>query len=175
MTSEGFGFSSFHWPLPVPMPPLIFLVRHAHAAEAGTDEARQVSPRGREELRKLAHLLRPSGAFAPQEAWHSPLVRARETAKFLLDDLQLTPTFRELRDLEPEADPGLVVPLLAKARASVALFGHEPHLGTLASLLVAGECSPVVFAFQKATVLALEPAGVRWCVRWQLSPDLFGN
>ncbi len=157
------------------MPPLLFLVRHAHAAEAVSDEVRKVSPRGRDELRKLAALLRPSGAFAPQEAWHSPLVRARETAEFLLGDLQLVPTFREVRDLEPEADPNVLVPVLTKTRAPIALFGHEPHLGTLASLLVTGDCSPVVFAFQKATMLALEPIGARWSVRWQISPDLFGD
>jgi phosphohistidine phosphatase len=155
------------------MPPLIYLVRHAHAAEAANDAVRPLSPRGRDEVRALAHLLRSSRAFAPMEAWHSPLVRARETAELLLHELKLSPARRELPELVPEGAPAAVAALLTRARNAVALFGHEPHLSALATLLVTNEAGPIVFTVQKATMIALEPAGAHWSVRWQLSPDLF--
>jgi phosphohistidine phosphatase len=155
------------------MPPVIYLVRHAHAHAAENDAARQLSGRGRAEVRQVAEFLKRSGAFRPAEVWHSPLVRARETAELLVQQLGLGVAWHEHRNLEPEAEPARVAAALVDLTQPVALFGHEPHLGALASLLVAGAPAPVVFTFQKATILALEPVGLRWSVRWQLAPDLF--
>lgn len=155
------------------MPPLLYLIRHAHAPAAGDDAAREIGGRGRKEIAQLAALLRPSAVFRPVEVWHSPLVRARQTAELLLGELQLKAKLSEHRELEPEADPERIAVKLESVSVPLALFGHEPHLSSLASLLVTGYSAPVVFAFQKATALGLEPGGRGWWVRWQLSPDLF--
>lgn len=152
---------------------MLYLVRHADAADAEIDSIRELSPRGRGQLKHLAALLRRGAAFTPDAIWHSPLVRARQTAEALLVELPRKVTWQERRDLEPESDPKLIASALAEERQSIALFGHEPHMSSLATLLVTGEVAPVGFTFRKATMLALEPAGRRWCVRWQLSPDLF--
>lgn len=157
------------------MPPLLYLIRHAHALDNPDDNLRLLSERGHHEVELLARVLRPSGAFQPQEVWHSTLVRARETAELLLKGLRLNPPRLERRDLEPEANPQLVAHSLAAVPVPLALFGHEPHMSSLASLLVGGDPEAVLFGFQKATMLALEPAGARWCVRWQISPDLFAE
>jgi phosphohistidine phosphatase len=155
------------------MPPLLYLVRHAHADAAADDSLRPVSARGRAEIKQLAAAVRASRAFRPAEAWYSPLVRARETAELLLTELGLKVTPREHAALIPEADPATIAAALADVRVPLALFGHEPHMSALATLLVTGDTSPLAFAFQKATMLALEPAGTRCWVRWQISPDLF--
>jgi phosphohistidine phosphatase len=156
------------------MPPFLYLIRHAHALDAADDPERPLSKRGRKQVKALAELLRPRGGFDPAEIWHSPLVRARETAELLAEELALKPKWTVVRDLEPEADPAAVARLVTRASEAVALVGHEPHLSGLASLLVTGSVDPVVFVFKKTTMLALEPAGgERWAVRWQLSPDLF--
>jgi phosphohistidine phosphatase len=63
---------------------------------------------------------------------------------------------------------------------SLALIGHEPHLGALASLLVRGKARPGLFNVKKAAVLALEPTGdlhksngrPRWRVSWHIVPAL---
>lgn len=155
------------------MPPRLYLVRHADAVDSPDDASRKLSARGHKQVRHLARLLDGRDAFCPAQVWHSPLVRAHETAALLIGDLKLKPAWSVRRELESEADPHAVAALLKDVDVPVALFGHEPHLSALASLLVTGRTSPVVFAFKKATVLALEPAGTRWCVRWQLAPDLF--
>ena len=157
------------------MPPIVYLVRHADALDAEHDAIRPLSPRGHTEVRHLAALLRASSVIAPTEVWVSPLLRARETAELLVKELRLKPAWREYRELEPEADPAHIVPRIGAAKVPIALFGHEPHMSALASLLVTGAPSPIVFAFKKATMLALEPAGSRWTVQWQLSPDLFAS
>lgn len=155
------------------MPPVLYLVRHAHANDAADDALRPISRRGRAEIKQLAALLRPARAFRPAELWYSPLVRARETAEQLLAELELSVPSREVAALVPDADPARAAAELASVQVPLALFGHEPHLSALATLLVIGEPTPVAFAMQKATMLALEPAGARCWVRWQLSPDLF--
>lgn len=157
------------------MPPLLYLVRHAHALDDPNDAARRLSSRGRAEVMRLARWLQPSGAFEPTRVWYSPLVRAHETADLLLSELGVAARRAERTELEPEANPQLMAKAIAGETKPLALFGHEPHLSALASLLVAGSAEPVVFTFRKATMLALEPVGhSRWSVRWQLSPDLFG-
>jgi len=64
--------------------------------------------------------------------------------------------------------------------ASIAVVGHEPHLGRLASLLVRGKAKPALFDLPKGTVLALHRNATtthktghpRWRVRWMVTPAL---
>jgi len=144
---------------------LLYLIRHAEAADTAPDNARALTARGRHEVATLAHFLRRTKAFCPDEIRHSPLVRARETAQLLARDLDLKAPLRETAGLTPEDDPHTIVAALAGVTHAVALVGHEPHLGALASLLVTGTSDPVVFAMKKGAVLALETYGARGIVR----------
>jgi phosphohistidine phosphatase len=150
----------------------LYLIRHAHALDGDDDEARPLSGKGRAQVRRVASFLRASGVFAPEEIWHSPLVRARQTAELL--GRRETPDVprRAVAGLRSEDDPRRMVRRLARERRDLALVGHDPHLSTLASLLVAGAAMPPVFALKKCSVLALERVAGRWVVRWHVSPEL---
>jgi phosphohistidine phosphatase len=150
----------------------VTLIRHAHAVDVEPDAARPLSKRGELQVRALADFLRRSGVFQPEEIWHSPLVRARQTAEQLVGRLRLTAPLALMPDLEPEADPRAVARRIKASSHAVAIVGHEPHLSALASLLVAGRMDAPVFVMKKCTALALEGAGSHWMVRWQVSPDL---
>lgn len=152
---------------------MLYLVRHAHALDAEVDPARPLSERGRQQVATLARFLQPSGAFRPEEMWHSPLLRSRETAESLALHLKLGAPLRVMPDLQPEDDPAAIVRRLKVVRRPLGIVGHEPHLSALASLLVAGEMEPPAFVFRKCAVLALEPNGEFWMVRWLISPELF--
>ena len=152
----------------------LYLIRHAHAEDSEPDALRRLSKRGQRQVRQLARFLRASGAFAPEEIWHSTLVRAQETAALLGVGTKLGVPLREVADLAPGDDPRRLADQLGKCSRSLALVGHEPHLSALASLLVAGAAEPVRFAMKKGATLALEGAGRHWVVRWQVSPDLLG-
>jgi phosphohistidine phosphatase len=154
------------------MPLLLYLVRHAHALDMANDDVRPLSEKGRQQIARLAKFLGPSGAFCPDELWHSPLVRARETAELLLEHLRLEVPRHVHRELESAANPELIADKLSRGGGALALVGHEPHLSCLASLLVTGSTSPTVFSMQKAAVLALEPGLHRWSVRWHISPEI---
>ncbi len=150
----------------------LYLIRHAHAIDEVDDARRPLSEKGQAQVKRVAHFLRDVERFAPEEFWHSPLRRAVETAELFARYLETKAPRTEVAGLKPEDDPGAIVGRLARARESLALVGHEPHLSALASLLVAGKASPPVFQLKKCSVLALEGAGAHWMVRWQISAEL---
>ncbi len=163
---------------------LLHLVRHAHALAEEEDTKRPLSPRGRGEVARLARFLGASGVFRPAQVWHSPLERSRQTADDLVARLMLVDALRvEIPGLLPEDDPSELAERLhlhPKDRGDIAVVGHEPHLSTLASLLVRGKARPDLFSLKKCTLLTLEltdaphkkTGHARWRVRWQISPEL---
>jgi phosphohistidine phosphatase len=159
----------------------LFLARHGHALAETEDPRRPLSVRGRKTTRLVAAFLRGSGALAGVRAvWHSPLLRAKETAELLIRDLTLDARPVETEGLLPEDDPAAIADRLQRMEEPVLVVGHEPYLGMLATLLVRDREQPVAFDIKKSAVLALETSDVRhkksgrtqWCVRWHLSPDL---
>ncbi|MBL9187956.1 MAG: histidine phosphatase family protein [Opitutaceae bacterium] len=176
----------------------VFLIRHAHAVEAAENALRPLSPKGRGQVRALATFLAPTGAFDPEEIWHSPLARSRESAELLASQLRLKAKLRLITGLEPEDDPWLAVKKIEAADGPFAIVGHEPQLSAVASLLVTGRAEPVAFAMKKCAALALErvegdrsrerervdgskastrsrsqlPHVAHWRVRWHVSPEV---
>lgn len=150
----------------------VYLIRHAHALDLEEDAVRPLSSRGQDQVRLVAPFLKRSGLFQPQEIWHSPLVRSRQTADLLAQRLQLTAPLTLMPDLEPEDDPRAVARRIKAMPHPLAIVGHEPHLSALATLLVAGRTEPPCFSMKKCAVLALEGAAAHWTVRWHISPEL---
>jgi phosphohistidine phosphatase len=152
----------------------LYLIRHAHAVTAEDDPARPLSRKGRGQVRRLARFLRRSGALRGVTFWHSPLDRARETATLLADHLQSDNPLKSIPRLLTEGTPAELAARLANRRADLALVGHEPTLGDLATLLVCGQSESGRFVMAKSGVIALEREHGRWSVRWHLAPELLG-
>jgi phosphohistidine phosphatase len=160
----------------------LYLIRHAHAVTAEENPERPLSTRGRGDLDRIAAFFRTNGLLRPAQIWHSPLARARETAMLVNSGLALDAVLVETPGLLPEDDPEEIVDRLAAypAAQTLALAGHEPHLSTLATLLVRDKRKPVAFHLRKGAVIALErDEGVhkrsghpRWRVRWHFSPEM---
>ena len=109
---------------------------------------------------RLAAHLRADPAGVPATIWHSPFRRARETAALLAQQAGHTVMLVGKSFLTPGADPAKMARLLAELppATDLAIVGHEPHLGALATLLVTGAAEPVRFTLEKAGVLTLTPA-----------------
>jgi len=150
----------------------IYLVRHAHAVDGEDDDARELSAKGRQQIRRMGAFLRRSATLATREFWHSPAVRARDTAVRFAASLKTGPKLVEVEGVRHGDDPAVVAKRLQSIRRPVAIFGHEPHLSALASLLVAGRAEPPLFVLRKCAVICLEREGRRWSVRWQVAPEL---
>src|SRR5690606_1161826 len=160
---------------------LLHLVRHAHALDEAENSARPLSPRGHTQTLRLAAFLRGNPAFQPAQFWHSPLLRSSQTAALLAAELPLDAILVETPGLLPGDDPE---PLARRIEPHspyrpLALVGHEPPHGALATLLLRGKVRHNVISLKKSAVLALEtPGGTRkktgrprWRLRWHLSPE----
>jgi phosphohistidine phosphatase len=157
---------------------MLYLIRHAHASNGVPDEARPLSASGRDQVRRLADFIRNGGAWRerPAEIWHSPLVRARETAEQLAEAFGMQAALRETGGLRPEDDPEGIVERTEAFRGHLALVGHEPFMSLLATRLTAGRFQSPIFFFNKGTALALErihpEAGSPWIACWQADPEV---
>ena len=123
----------------------VLIIRHAKAGQRGLlgflgkkDAARPLTDAGRKDMRKAAKGLQ---TLVPEidVLATSPLVRARETADIVsrcYDDIAVM----ELAPLAPGGSKEDVLAWLRdqKPSATVALVGHEPDLGILASWLLSG-------------------------------------
>lgn len=143
----------------------LVLIRHAIAEDAapfiragGRDEDRPLTDAG---VRKLRSVVRGLLPWMPvvDVLVSSPLRRARETADVLVE-LGGLPAPVLWADVTPESDPAACLPRLdALGTGAVALVGHEPHLGRLASLLIGGSAvSGVRFRKAGAALLSLDGA-----------------
>lgn len=164
----------------------VFLVRHAHAVTAEENPIRPLSTRGRADALRIAAFLRATATFRPAQYWHSPLARAAETARLLANAIDPDAAMLvETDDLLPEDDPEAMAHRLAEYPVThdLALVGHEPHLSTLATVLVRDKTNPVLFGLRKGAIIALERTDrrhktsdlPRWRVRWHLSPELLAG
>lgn len=150
----------------------LYLIRHAHALDGDDDAARPLSPQGRKQVRKLGKVLRKASAFETGEIWHSPLLRAHETAGLLAKRLKGRTRLKEVAGLRPDDAVDQIAAKLNELNRPVALVGHEPHLSALASLMVVGHVVPPRFKMKKCAMLRLDRTDDGWAVRWHINPEL---
>lgn len=157
----------------------LLVIRHAIAedrdawAETGKDDARRpLTARGRKRMRQNARGLR---AVQPEidTIGTSPLTRARQTARIVGRVFKEKPTTVDA--LVPDGDREQVLEWLLEQpeQDTVAIVGHEPSLGLLASWLLAAPLSHFI-EFRKGGVALIswegppEP-GNGW-LEWSLQP-----
>jgi phosphohistidine phosphatase len=125
----------------------LFLVRHAKAEPSiGRDDyERKLTERGRADARRVAEAL-AGRRFLPDILLHSGAARAKETAEIFAAE------WRSKVGVEEEArlyDASLTTLLdctraLGRAHKRVALVGHNPGLGELATALTGSGAEPEV-------------------------------
>lgn len=154
----------------------IYLLRHGRAEEGFgmADEQRALTREGWDKLRAAAptwrRLIEPLGL-----ALVSPLRRAQETASVLLETTAGDPEVRIDAMLAPHGDPAdAIAAVLMAARSgirSIALVGHEPHLGSLLGLLLTGSPRHPI-PIKKGMIVAVEmpnSASAIGELRWSLT------
>jgi phosphohistidine phosphatase len=158
----------------------LLVVRHAIAfpKDAGRwpdDAKRPLTARGRRRFRDATAGLRRLTA-APDVVLTSPYVRARETADILARRAEW-PEARDCPELEPGVHPKEILKRLrATPGARIAVVGHEPHLGHLLALSLAGDENELSVELKKGGVgLISFPDDVRpgaACLLWLATPRL---
>lgn len=154
----------------------IYLIRHAIAetlppASGHSDAERALTEQGVARMRRAAGGL---STLAPSvdRLFSSPLRRARQTAAILAPHWHVDVEVDEA--LAPEGDLHALALRLAalggQGTAQVAVVGHQPGLGALASLLWTGEARRAWLPFKKGSVACIELAPPQAMLRWFLPP-----
>jgi phosphohistidine phosphatase len=159
------------------MPPThLYIVRHAVAedmSETGDDASRRLTKKGRKAFVQLVRQLRSAGLEVALIAT-SPLVRTRETAEALAEELGDKPPVEVVDALAPGSDWRAMAEWTSRQDAtSVAWVGHAPCVGRLVALAIgAGEAGIVM---RKGAVASIRlPAGIGQPgeLEWLATPDL---
>lgn len=156
----------------------LYLIRHGIAEERGEawpdDAKRPLTEEGIDRVRKSARgLVRLGVSF--DAILTSPLVRTRQTADAVASAFELRPHIVAAESLAPGGTYQAVLADLEKQtrRSRIALVGHEPGIGELASRL-SGSRHPLEFkkgAACRIDVDALPPTGPG-SLRWFLTPRI---
>ena len=155
----------------------LYLVRHAIADDRGPDwpddAKRPLTEHGIARFKEVVAGLKRVDTEV-EEIFTSPLVRARQTAQLLSAGLRGKPPIRVLKALEPGHGPAAVVEQLAREihKGRVALVGHEPDFGELASYLL-GTRKPLLF--KKGGVCRIDaalPLRRSGTLVWMLPPKI---
>jgi phosphohistidine phosphatase len=156
----------------MPGPYELYLIRHGIAEERGAawpdDGKRPLTEEGMARVRKSARGLARLGV-AFDAILTSPLVRTRQTAEAVASAFEVRPQIVAAESLAPGGTYQAVLADLEKhtRRSRIALVGHEPGIGELASRLC-GSRHPLEFkkgAACRIDVDALPPTGpgtLRW-------------
>ena len=111
----------------------LILWRHAEAKSGTPDDKRALNSKGRKQALKMANWL---DANLPEtcKILVSPSVRTLQTAE------ELGRKFRIHPDLGPDADAATILAAAnwPDAKEPVLIVGHQPALGKIAALLIAG-------------------------------------
>lgn len=170
----------------------LLIVRHAIAYERDRarwhdDALRPLSPAGIRRARKAAAGLKEL-APRPARLLSSPLVRARETAKILMQ-VAGWPTPEEVPELAPGEPALAVLNLLAGNNHNtggglrikdrdriVALVGHQPGLGELLAACLLGEGLTLPIEMKKNAVACVafegKPRAGHATLKWLATPKM---
>jgi phosphohistidine phosphatase len=157
---------------------LLYLVQHAEAKKEEEDRSRPLSEKGKREIERMALHLSKLNLLVSRIV-HSTKLRAKQTAEALSKGVKPSKEVAESDGLSPMDDPVVWAERLKymtdSANEDIMLVGHLPHLGRLASLLLAGDPERNVVSFRMAGVVCLERGEKgTWSLKWMITPDVLG-
>lgn len=158
----------------------LLVIRHAIAEErddfarsGAHDDERPLTPFGRRRMRRNAQGLRRIVPRLDVLA-ASPLRRAQQTADVVAAAYRID-AIQTVEALRPDAHPRALLAWLATQPpdATVAVVGHEPHVGRLVSWCLSGlDDSAVVFKKGGAALVefTMKPAARKGLLHWHVTP-----
>jgi phosphohistidine phosphatase len=150
----------------------IYLMQHGKPVPKEEDPDRPLSEHGKRGVEKMSEFLRKSG-IRVQEAFHSGKTRARQTAEIMVSQLNPDVKAQEMAGLSPLDDVKEIATQIKDTDKELLIAGHLPHLGKLASLLIARDEAVPVVSFQQGGVACLEKDEKgHWSVAWMVVPEI---
>jgi phosphohistidine phosphatase len=145
----------------------VYLIRHASAGDAATDDLRELTDEGREQAKCVGLGLRKLEARL-STIFTSPILRARQTATLIAACLSPAPTVKSRSELSCGASPEAILSVAQEGTppGEIAIIGHNPDLTHCAATLL-GSPPETAVRFSTASVCCLEmdgrlPVGFVW-------------
>lgn len=151
----------------------LYLVQHGEAVSKEKDPERPLTARGRADIEAVLDLI-SRRELVPDRVLHSGKSRARQTAEIIGERLRPAYGVAEADGLDPDADATIWRERLKDDARSLMLVGHLPHLGKLASLLLAGDAERGTVAFRPGGIVCLELVRT-WSLQWMVTPRVCGR
>jgi len=148
----------------------LYLVQHGEARTETEDPERPLTARGRDDIDRLAELLKRLGVRVA-EVRQSGKRRAQETAQILAAAVQPSRPVVAMAGLSPKDPVEPIAEEVSAIHEDIVLVGHLPHLGRLTSLLLTGRKEPSVVRFVPGTLIRLDHSG-GWSLGWLVPPEL---
>jgi phosphohistidine phosphatase len=156
---------------------ILYIVRHGLAVDrtdpkSPPEAERPLTAKGVQKTRAAALGLAEL-KVKPDVLISSPFVRAAQTAEIFAETLGYSVNKIKVSEaLKPTANPADIVKVVTRLRAKeVMVFGHAPHLDSLAAHLISGR---VFTEIKKAGVACFEhtPTTGKWNLRWLVTPKM---
>ncbi|MDP1858434.1 MAG: phosphohistidine phosphatase SixA [Gemmatimonadaceae bacterium] len=158
----------------------LLIIRHAIAEEREDfakkgegDDDRPLTSFGKRRMQRNTQGLRRIASHIEVLA-ASPLVRAQQTARIVAEEYRIR-DIQTVDELRPDRRSRELITWLSKqdADATIAVVGHEPHLGTLITWCVSGVERPGL-TLKKGGVALIEfegkPGPGKGALGWLLTP-----
>lgn len=129
----------------------LLVIRHSIAGQGANDAVRPLTPEGRRRFAREARALAGLG-LTVDRAFHSPLLRATETAQLLVEGAGGKAVETPLLAQAPSDS---LLDCLGQGKGTVAAVGHYPWVGELTAWLLIGEPA-------QGSQFFFEPGGVAW-------------
>lgn len=150
----------------------LYLVRHGDAKGGEEDSSRALSEKGIYDVSRIASHVSQLN-LPVLRIFHSPKLRARQTAEILFEYLKPLKGLSEVDGLSPLDTPDIWAGRIRDMQDDAMVVGHLPHLGRLSSLLLCRQSEKNIIAFRTAGIVCLhrDDAGI-WTVEWMLTPEI---
>lgn len=148
-----------------------YLARHAKAASKGNDAPPEITPDGIIETRSIAKRILNDYKVKLKKIYHSPKLRAKQTADIFGEYLMPQNGITETRGLLPNDDTSYWEERLLQEDDSLMLVGHLPYVSILTSRLLNKDKKDSSFTFMNSIVLCFSRDNENsWKIEWNMSP-----
>lgn len=152
----------------------LFLLRHAEAENSSPDELRPLTAFGRQSVADLASFIEDRIRLDIGAIWHSPLLRAKETAVLFRETAGLNAPLLETSGLGPWDEPPKIIKRIEAQEKKLLLVGHNPHFEALTATLLGLDPGRTPVNVPKASLLRFKRFGSHWQLRDLLTTKVTG-
>lgn len=150
----------------------LYLVQHGEAVAEAINPGRPLSDRGRTDVSHVAAMLKEAGVSV-MRVLHSGKTRAEQTAEILAKVLAPSKLHEAIEGINPNDAVPPFARQIEQWSEDTLVVGHLPFMSRLVALLVTGDETKVIVAYQQGSVVCLEraPSGA-WLIDWMVRPEL---